>query len=265
MRPLVVHSHRSAVAAALMSAAVAGCVANVHGTGSHRRVAHHAPDGGTDVRFDVTPGDLTSPIDFWSVCYGATGLNCPVAPCGNGRLDLPAETCDDGNTKGGDGCSPDCKTETDWICTAPGKPAARRSPAGTVWSADRRCATTATRSRETAARTVARSSPAGSARRWARAASRSAATAMVMGGETCDDGNDMAGDGCSDACRVEPGSACPTPGSPATRRSAATAFARGTNRATTATSSGVTVAAPTAGPSPSAWAPPAAPRRAATA
>ena len=35
---------------------------------------------------------------------------------------------------------------------------------------------------------------------------------MVMGGETCDDGNDMAGDGCSDACRVEPGSACPTPG-----------------------------------------------------
>jgi fibro-slime domain-containing protein len=37
---------------------------------------------------------------------------------------------------------------------------------------------------------------------------------MVMGNETCDDGNDMPDDGCSDACRVEPGSACPAPGVP---------------------------------------------------
>src|SRR6185369_7329709 len=41
-------------------------------------------------------------------------------PCGNGMLDPPAETCDDGNHTGGDGCSPDCKTETDWICPTPG-------------------------------------------------------------------------------------------------------------------------------------------------
>jgi cysteine-rich repeat protein len=45
-----------------------------------------------------------------------------TTPCGNGMLDPPAEACDDGNQVAGDGCSPDCHTETDWICPTPGKP-----------------------------------------------------------------------------------------------------------------------------------------------
>src|SRR6185436_5638964 len=110
---------RTVVAAAVMSAAVAACTANVRPTAPHD--ASTTPDGGTEVRPDVTQADLISPIDLGPACDRATGINCPAAPCGNGRLDLPAETCDDSNTTGGDGCSPDCKTETDWICTAPGK------------------------------------------------------------------------------------------------------------------------------------------------
>ena len=57
--------------------------------------------GGTDASCDGPPGTCS--------------------PCGNGMLNPPAETCDDGNRTGGDGCSPDCKTETDWICPTPGR------------------------------------------------------------------------------------------------------------------------------------------------
>ena len=53
-------------------------------------------------------------------CDGAPGACRPVL-CGNGKLNAPAETCDDGNQTGGDGCSPDCHTETDWICPTPGQ------------------------------------------------------------------------------------------------------------------------------------------------
>ncbi len=38
----------------------------------------------------------------------------------------------------------------------------------------------------------------------------------VSGAETCDDGNAIAGDGCSTTCQTEPGCSCPTPGSACT-------------------------------------------------
>jgi cysteine-rich repeat protein len=45
-----------------------------------------------------------------------------LAKCGNGIL-TSDETCDDGNTLDGDGCSKDCKTiEKGWQCRVPGKP-----------------------------------------------------------------------------------------------------------------------------------------------
>ena len=36
-------------------------------------------------------------------------------PCGNGAIDT-GETCDDGNTTNGDGCSSKCKIEKNWSC-----------------------------------------------------------------------------------------------------------------------------------------------------
>ncbi len=45
---------------------------------------------------------------------------CDAVPsdCGNGLLD-PGETCDDGNTVPGDGCSDTCQVEPGWECTDP--------------------------------------------------------------------------------------------------------------------------------------------------
>src|SRR5438045_1398948 len=34
---------------------------------------------------------------------------CTAVACGNGIIE-PGEVCDDGNTRDGDGCSPDCKS-----------------------------------------------------------------------------------------------------------------------------------------------------------
>ena len=49
------------------------------------------------------------------------GLLAPPtwATCGDILLD-PGETCDDGNTAPGDGCSAACLVEPGWACTAPG-------------------------------------------------------------------------------------------------------------------------------------------------
>src|SRR3954470_2428362 len=73
-------------------------------------------DAAIDIRWDTGVPDVIGGTD--ASCDGAPGA-CTPTPCGNGTLNPPAETCDDGNRTGGDGCSPDCKTETDWICPTP--------------------------------------------------------------------------------------------------------------------------------------------------
>lgn len=44
------------------------------------------------------------------------------ADCGDGRLDLPVEECDDGNFVNGDGCS-NCNIDRFYVCVeVPGRP-----------------------------------------------------------------------------------------------------------------------------------------------
>ncbi len=47
------------------------------------------------------------------------------ATCGNGMID-PGETCDDGNSTSGDGCSSTCQTEIGWACPMVGMPCVRQ-------------------------------------------------------------------------------------------------------------------------------------------
>jgi cysteine-rich repeat protein len=47
---------------------------------------------------------------------GFTGADChPVPVCGNGKIEMD-ESCDDGNTLSGDGCSSACALEQGWDC-----------------------------------------------------------------------------------------------------------------------------------------------------
>jgi fibro-slime domain-containing protein len=53
------------------------------------------------------------------VLISTTDASGPV--CGNGKVEA-GETCDDGNTASGDGCSSTCQIETGYYCPQPGQP-----------------------------------------------------------------------------------------------------------------------------------------------
>ena len=139
------------------------------------------------------------------------GSSPPPNPCGNGVLNVPDESCDDGNQMGGDGCSATCQTETDWICPEPGMPCLSTVKCGdgrvsgaegcddrNTTSGDGCSADCQLEPGWTCVAPGVRCLPV-------------CGDGMLMGSETCDDGNTTPGDGCSDNCRVEPGFACPTP------------------------------------------------------
>ena len=80
--------------------------------------------------------------------------------CGNGSVEA-GEACDDGNTVTGDGCSNICSIETGWTCS--GDPSVCSPICG---------------------------------------------DSLIVGSETCDDGNAVSGDGCSSTCQTEVAIAC---------------------------------------------------------
>lgn len=112
---------------------------------------------------------------------------CVELPCGNGRLD-PGESCDDGNRADGDACPADCQLPR----CGNGKlePGETCEPPGTA-TCDFKC------------------------RRL-----DGCGNGTVEPGEQCDDANLVAGDGCSDTCKleatcgngvIEPGEDCEPP------------------------------------------------------
>lgn len=85
----------------------------------------HCGDGARDIYESCDDGNLTDGDGCSSTCFAEPGWNCsngacvPVA-CGNAstecRADGTCESCDDGNTISGDGCSADCNLEVGWDC-----------------------------------------------------------------------------------------------------------------------------------------------------
>lgn len=93
-----------------------------------------------------------------------------LGSCGNGTVDYKnGEECDDGNNKGGDGCSPTCTIEKAFECYNDGKVDLCRPICGdgiTMWMLNNNVK------------------------------------------EECDDGNMISGDGCSSNCKIEEGFDC---------------------------------------------------------
>lgn len=163
------------------------------------------PDAATDSRLiSDGSGDGLGAIDL--------GSDSPVLPsdgatslCGNGIID-PGETCDDGNTKQGDGCSSTCQVEYDWpppwpcdgfcirmtYCGDARLDGSEQCDDGNITSGDGCSASCQIEEGWRCPVIGRRCEPI-------------CGDKLVRGYETCDDGNLKDGDGCSAYCLIESG------------------------------------------------------------
>jgi len=147
----------------------ADCVINRCGDGhvDSQPGPHHEDCDGAPT---APPGNVAAAPAETATC----NLDCTFAMCGDGVLNQTAgEQCDDGNTLGGDGCSPSCRLEFCGNGSVDNGELCDPSVDPTTCNLD--------------------------------------CTLSVCGddkvnhaaGEDCDDGNTLGGDGCSAACRFE--------------------------------------------------------------
>jgi len=190
---------------------------------------------------NLTGDDATT--DGHVLPEACTGAACFDGPACGDRVVEAGETCDDGNTTPGDGCSGVCQIEPGYTCPTPGSPCTKvwvcgngvidpgeecddgnttsgdgcssscqiepgwQCPGGaTGVGAD---AGTGDAGAGDAATTADGGSPAGG-----KCVQIKCGDGIVETGEACDDGNAVSGDGCSATCQVEKGWSCPTPNQP---------------------------------------------------
>ncbi len=135
--------------------------------------------------------------------------------CGNGRLD-DAESCDDANTRPGDGCSGICRIEPGFECLTPGEACELIVVCGDgLVTGVELCDDGNTEPGDGCSAQCSSIEPG---YRCPLAGGRCTPTDQACGNgtidsdEDCDDGNPDAGDGCSANCRQEPGFLCPSAG-----------------------------------------------------
>jgi cysteine-rich repeat protein len=130
----------------------------------------------------VTADDSKGCTHSKTVTVTCSGVVAPPAVCGN-NMKEGAEECDDGNTTGGDGCSPTCVAEKPpaAVCGNNMKEGTEECDDGNTTGGDG-CSPTC----------VAEKPPA-----------PACGDGTVDTGEQCDDGNTTAGDGCSATCTTE--------------------------------------------------------------
>eukprot|EP00435_Cladocopium_sp_Y103_P068641 s1255_g31.t3 len=178
-------------------------------------------------------GNIINGDGCTSDCRIETGYTCPTvgwpqvlltpcrAICGDG-LRLGEEECDDNNTVAGDGCGPDCKVELGWFC--------KRKPDDTgevclntclngIIDPGEECDDANTFSDDGCDNCIVE--PGWSceviANRQTSTSSGSYCVPVCGDGfriesgpmaEQCDDGNNLAGDGCDPSCHIETGWTC---------------------------------------------------------
>jgi cysteine-rich repeat protein len=132
--------------------------------------------------------------------------SCPEpTTCGDGQID-GAETCDDGGTAGGDGCSPLCTVEPGWTCT--GSPSVCTPICGDgLVRGNEGCDDGGTTSGNGCSATC-QVEPGYSCIGSPSVCTTGCGDGVIAGSETCDDHNLVSGDGCSATCQLESGWSC---------------------------------------------------------
>jgi fibro-slime domain-containing protein len=136
------------------------------------------------------------------------------ATCGNGSLD-GVEECDDGNTKPGDGCTAECRLETDWKCPTPGQACVSTVVCGDgLITGNEVCDDHNTTDGDGCSADCSKVEDGWTCPAPGVRCQPKCGDGLLAGWEQCDDGNTDAGDGCSAGCTVETGFACPQAGEP---------------------------------------------------
>jgi fibro-slime domain-containing protein len=156
------------------------------------------PTAGLD---GATLADLAGQADSQDVPSLPTG-------CGDG-VAAPAETCDDGNTLGGDGCSAACRVEPGFKCSGSPSKCSRTTCGDGKKEGSESCDDGNTVPFDGCSATCEMEPKCGSAASAVGACSAICGDGLLFRGvEECDDGNAFDGDGCSRDCKVESGWTC---------------------------------------------------------
>jgi len=133
-------------------------------------------------------------------CIGASTDNC-----GDGIL-TDGEACDDGNTKGSDGCMADCSaTEAGYSCNPPGAACHELVVCGDgIAAASEQCDDGSTKSGDGCSERCQFESGFKCSGTPSVCSPTVCGDGLQEGAETCDDGNQEPFDGCSASCQAEP-------------------------------------------------------------
>ncbi len=137
--------------------------------------------------------------------------------CGDGVIERN-ESCDDGNTVSGDGCSRICQVESNWNCPQEGQPCQNLAKCGNgILTSDETCDDGNTVSGDGCSADCQTVEKGWQCRVPGKPCTPSCGDGVISGTETCDDGNTTSGDGCSATCHLELGFKCDKAGAPCTK------------------------------------------------
>jgi fibro-slime domain-containing protein len=127
--------------------------------------------------------------------------NGPV--CGNGFVDV-GETCDDGNTAGGDGCGTACTIEPGYKCAVPGAACAASACGDGIVAGTEDCDDGNTADSDGCSKLCTFEDGFACPTPGKACVATHCGDGKTEGTEQCDDGANQAFDGCSPTCEVEP-------------------------------------------------------------
>ncbi len=144
--------------------------------------------------------------------------------CGDGKINVDGEACDDGNSVPGDGCTGICKVEPNFECPTEGEPCVTTFACGNgELEPGEICDDGNTEGGDEGTDgcnfdcTVQNASYACPTPGEACVKTTTCGDLKVQGAENCEDGNTDPNDGCSADCTKEPGFSCPVVNEPCRR------------------------------------------------